>query len=121
MLPKGLGSAIKFIQYYLNRGGSGISNSQRNRIEKAKEMLQRDLRRVSSGRGHRVASTVIPRHSRKPRKFGKNRISSIKVLSWNVLATAATKYHSPDKKPELSKYKKDRHGKIVKKIRFDKC
>jgi len=115
--PKGLGSAIKFIQYYLNRGGSGISNSQRNRIEKAKEMLQKDLRRVSRGRGHRVASSVMPRHSRKPRKFGKNRISSIKVLSWNVLATAATKYHSPDKKPELGKYQKDRHEKIIKKIR----
>ena len=112
--PKGLGSAIKFIQYYLNRGGRGISNSQRNRIEKVKEMLQRDLRRVSSGRGHRV----VPRHSRKPSKFEKNKISSIKVLSWNVLATAATKYHSPDKKPELSKYKKNRHGKIVKKIRL---
>ena len=42
--PKGLGSAIKFIQYYLNRGGSGISNSQRNRIEKAKEMLQKEMK-----------------------------------------------------------------------------
>ena len=40
------------------------------------------------------------------------------MLSWNVLATAATKYHSPDKKPELSKYTKNRHGKIVKKIRL---
>ena len=34
--PKGLGSAIKFIQYYLNRGGDNIPFSQRNKIENYK-------------------------------------------------------------------------------------
>ena len=42
--PKGLGSAIKWLQYYLNRGGKGIPTKQRKRIEKAKKWLQRDLR-----------------------------------------------------------------------------
>jgi len=113
--PKGLGSAIKFIQYYLNRGGSGISDSQRNRIEKAKEMLQKDLRRVSRGRGKKTPS-IAPRRSVKKRKFDKKRSNSIKVMSWNVLAAAATKYHSPDRKSELGKYSRERHNKLVKKI-----
>ncbi len=113
--PKGLGSAIKFIQYYLNRGGSGISNSQRNRIEKAKEMLQKDLRRVSRGRGKKTPS-ITPRRSVKTRKFDKKRSNSINVMSWNVLAAAATKYHSPGRKSELGKYSRERHNKLVKKI-----
>lgn len=40
--PGGLGSAIKWITYYLNRGGKGIDPEQRKELEKARDMLQKD-------------------------------------------------------------------------------
>src|SRR5437879_11532318 len=39
--PKGLGSAIRMIQYFLNRGGEGLSATRRRELERAKHMLQR--------------------------------------------------------------------------------
>ena len=78
--PKGLGSAIKFIQYYLNRGGVNIPISQRNKIEKAKKMLQKDLQRVYRGR---KTPSIKPRHSRKHHKVDKGSVSTMKVMSWN--------------------------------------
>jgi len=45
--PKGLGSAIRMIQYFINRGGRGLSASRRRTLERAKRMLQR--RRESAG------------------------------------------------------------------------
>lgn len=38
--PKGLGSAIKMITYYLNRGGAKISHNQRQELEHARSILQ---------------------------------------------------------------------------------
>ncbi len=113
--PKGLGSAIKFIQYYLNRGGDNIPISQRNKIEKAKKMLQKDLQRVYRGR---KTPSIKPRHSRKHHKVDKGSFSTIKVMSWNVLAAGATKYHSPDRKSDPGNITKARHEKILRKIRF---
>jgi tRNA(adenine34) deaminase len=45
--PKGLGSAIRMIQYFINRGGKGLSASRRRELERAKRILQR--RRQSAG------------------------------------------------------------------------
>jgi uncharacterized protein DUF3175 len=38
--PKGLGSAIRMIQYFINRGGRGLSASRRRELERAKRILQ---------------------------------------------------------------------------------
>jgi Protein of unknown function (DUF3175) len=45
--PKGLGSAIRMIQYFINRGGRGLSASRRRELERAKRLLQQ--RRQSAG------------------------------------------------------------------------
>lgn len=39
--PKGLGSAIQYLTYYLNRAGKGLDKDQRERIESAREILQK--------------------------------------------------------------------------------
>jgi tRNA(adenine34) deaminase len=38
--PKGLGSAIRMIQYFINRGGRRLSASRRRELEQAKRILQ---------------------------------------------------------------------------------
>jgi Protein of unknown function (DUF3175) len=38
--PKGIGSGIRMIQYFLNRGGKGLPASRRRELEKAKRILQ---------------------------------------------------------------------------------
>ena len=39
--PGGVGSAIRMIQYFLNRGGRGLSATRRAELERAKRILQR--------------------------------------------------------------------------------
>jgi hypothetical protein len=39
--PKGLGSAIRMVQYFINRGGSGLSGGRRRELERAKRILER--------------------------------------------------------------------------------
>jgi hypothetical protein len=38
--PKGIGSGIRMIQYFINRAGKGLSASRRRELEKAKRILQ---------------------------------------------------------------------------------
>ena len=38
--PKGLGSAVRMVQYFINRGGKGLSASRRRTLERAKRLLQ---------------------------------------------------------------------------------
>jgi len=38
--PLGIGSAIRMIQYFINRGGKGLSEERRKELEKAKRLLQ---------------------------------------------------------------------------------
>lgn len=42
--PKGIGSAIRMIQFFINRGGRNISPSQKTELEKAKTILQKESR-----------------------------------------------------------------------------
>jgi tRNA(adenine34) deaminase len=42
--PKGIGSGIRMIQYFINRGGKGLSASRRRELEKAKKILQARMR-----------------------------------------------------------------------------
>src|SRR5438309_12038306 len=39
--PKGLGSAVRMNQYFINRGGKGLSATRRRELERAKRILQR--------------------------------------------------------------------------------
>ncbi|HVX10598.1 MAG TPA: DUF3175 domain-containing protein [Pirellulales bacterium] len=38
--PKGIGSGIRMVQFYINRAGKNLSASQKRELEKAKEILQ---------------------------------------------------------------------------------
>lgn len=42
--PKGIGSSIRMIQYFINRGGKNISPAQKQRLEEAKRLLSKRLR-----------------------------------------------------------------------------
>ena len=39
--PRGIGSGIRMIQYFLNRGGRRLSATRRAELERAKRILQR--------------------------------------------------------------------------------
>jgi tRNA(adenine34) deaminase len=39
--PKGLGSGIRMIQYFINRAGRNLSAGRRRQLERAKRILQR--------------------------------------------------------------------------------
>jgi hypothetical protein len=39
--PKGIGSAIRMVQFFINRGGKGLPQSRRRKLEAAKRILQR--------------------------------------------------------------------------------
>jgi Protein of unknown function (DUF3175) len=49
--PKGLGSGIRMIQYFINRAGKGLSASRRRKLERAKRILQRRRAAVSARAG----------------------------------------------------------------------
>jgi Protein of unknown function (DUF3175) len=38
--PRGIGSGIRMIQYFINRGGKGLSSVNKQELEKAKRILQ---------------------------------------------------------------------------------
>ena len=38
--PKGVGSGVRMIQYFINRAGTGLPASHRRELEKAKRILQ---------------------------------------------------------------------------------
>jgi tRNA(adenine34) deaminase len=48
--PKGLGSGIRMIQYFINRGGKGLSAARERELEKAKQILQDKLKRQQNSR-----------------------------------------------------------------------
>jgi Protein of unknown function (DUF3175) len=42
--PRGLGSGIRMIQYFINRAGKGLPAARKRELEKAKRILQARLR-----------------------------------------------------------------------------
>src|SRR5262245_14748125 len=42
--PGGIGSGIRMIQYFINRGGKGLSSTRKRELEKAKRLLQEKAR-----------------------------------------------------------------------------
>lgn len=49
--PKGLGSAIRMVQYYINRSGRRLPEARRQELEKAKHLLQEMRRRQDADAG----------------------------------------------------------------------
>lgn len=39
--PKGIGSGIRMIQYFINRGGKNLSMTRKRELERAKRLLQK--------------------------------------------------------------------------------
>jgi len=48
--PKGIGSGIRMVQYFINRSGKGLSAARKDELERAKAILQDRARRQ---RAHR--------------------------------------------------------------------
>src|SRR5438045_3074428 len=46
--PKGLGSAIRMVQFYINRAGKSLTATRRRELEKAKRILQEKSARKKS-------------------------------------------------------------------------
>jgi len=45
--PRGIGSGIRMIQYFINRAGKGLSATRKRELEKAKRILQAKVREKS--------------------------------------------------------------------------
>ena len=43
--PKGPGSGMRMLTYFINRGGKGLSASRKSELEKAKKMLSARIQR----------------------------------------------------------------------------
>lgn len=43
--PKGLGSAIRMVQFYINRAGKNLPASRKRELERAKQILQEKAKR----------------------------------------------------------------------------
>jgi hypothetical protein len=43
--PKGIGSGIRMIQYFINRAGKNLSPTRKRELEKAKRILQERMRK----------------------------------------------------------------------------
>jgi hypothetical protein len=46
--PKGIGSGIRMIQYFINRAGTGLPPGRRKELEEAKRLLQARARKEKS-------------------------------------------------------------------------
>ena len=46
--PKGVGSGIRMIQYFINRGGKDLPASRKHELEKAKRILQSQKKRSAN-------------------------------------------------------------------------
>jgi len=48
--PRGLGSGIRMIQYFINRGGKNLSARRRAELDRAKHILQRRAARQKAAK-----------------------------------------------------------------------
>lgn len=49
--PKGSGSGMKMLIYFINRGGRGLSATRRAELEKAKKLLEGRIKKEKGPRG----------------------------------------------------------------------
>ncbi|TMQ32415.1 MAG: DUF3175 domain-containing protein, partial [Planctomycetota bacterium] len=59
--PKGIGSGIRMIQYFLNRAGKGLSATRKKELEKAKQILQERMRKQKQTTQKKVSGTLRSR------------------------------------------------------------
>jgi hypothetical protein len=60
--PKGLGSAVRMIQYFINRSGKTLSAHRKQELEKAKHILQE---KAASARGEKLHRKEVKRPLKK--------------------------------------------------------
>jgi tRNA(adenine34) deaminase len=51
--PKGIGSGIRMIQFFINRAGKNLSAQRKKELEKAKRILQAKVRSTAMARSSR--------------------------------------------------------------------
>jgi hypothetical protein len=51
--PKGAGSGMRMLTYFINRAGRGLSAKRRAKLEKAKSLLTRKIERQRKAQAHR--------------------------------------------------------------------
>jgi Protein of unknown function (DUF3175) len=56
--PKGIGSGIRMIQYFINRAGKGLSATRKKELEKAKRILQERMRKQKQTARKEVSGTL---------------------------------------------------------------
>ena len=71
--PGGEGSAIRWLTYYLNRGGKGIKPRQRKEIERARRLLQQDLDKKQRSRRRSPKRSRRRSHKRSRRRSSRKR------------------------------------------------
>jgi hypothetical protein len=60
--PKGIGSGIRMIQFFINRAGKNLPAARQRELEKAKQILQEKLQRRRAAR-RKPAVVVVPRRA----------------------------------------------------------
>lgn len=60
--PKGPGSGMRMLTYFINRAGKGLNAARRAELERAKELLSRKQRN-SPERGEAKSRRLVKRHS----------------------------------------------------------
>jgi tRNA(adenine34) deaminase len=53
--PKGLGSGMRMLTYFINRGGRGLSAARRAELQKAKRLLSKRIERAKTKGGKKTA------------------------------------------------------------------
>jgi len=53
--PKGPGSGMRMLTYFINRGGRGLSAARRKELEKAKALLSKRMQELKSSRKGKAA------------------------------------------------------------------
>ena len=54
--PKGPGSGMRMLSFYINRAGKNLSASRRKELEKAKELLSKKVARTKESKERRAAA-----------------------------------------------------------------
>ena len=51
--PKGPGSGMRMLTYFINRAGRGLSKSRRTQLEKAKSLLAKKIKQQKDAQAHK--------------------------------------------------------------------
>src|SRR5262245_32452303 len=62
--PKGIGSGLRMLQYFINRAGKGMSPRRRHELEKAKHLLQAKAAQRNEKKSGRKSAGMRPEKGR---------------------------------------------------------